>query len=104
MGISFPCVCYKCGHNFHSLCINANIGEEIVNIDCPKRKKNKSKVEEEISEKKKYFEFINDSKNFKNEMEKSEDKLEFLSTLYGKGLFNMGPAEKIIEFNKDKIK
>ena len=104
MGISFPCVCYKCGHNFHSLCINANIGEEIVNIDCPKCKKNKSKVEEEISEKKKYFEFINDSKNFKNEMEKSEDKLEFLSTLYGKGLFNMGPAEKIIEFNKDKIK
>ena len=33
MGLSFPCVCYKCGHNFHSLCINANIGEDISNID-----------------------------------------------------------------------
>ena len=44
MGLSFPCVCYKCGYNFHSLCINANIrGEEISNIDCPKYKRIKLK-------------------------------------------------------------
>ena len=104
MGLSFPCVCYKCGHNFHSLCINANIGEEIINIDCPKCKKNKSKVENEIKELEKYYTYINDFKNLSIEMDKSEDKMEFLSSLYGKGLFNIGPAEKIVEFNKDKNK
>ena len=89
MGLSFPCVCYKCGHNFHSLCINANIrGEEISNIDCPKCKRNKTKVDQDIKEAEKYYNFINNYYIFKNEMEKSEDKMLFLNSLYGKGLFN----------------
>ena len=88
MGLSFPCVCYKCGHNFHSLCLNANIGEEITNIDCPKCKKSKQKIEKEIKDITDYYEFIKDNKNFKNELEKSKDKMEFLSSMYGKGLFN----------------
>ena len=89
MALSFPCVCYKCGHNFHSLCINANIGDDISNIDCPKCKKNKSKVEKELKDADNYYKFINDNINFKNELEKSENKMAFLSSLYGKGLFNI---------------
>ena len=88
MGLSFPCVCYKCGHNFHSLCLNVNISEEIMNIDCPKCKKSKQKIEKEIKDITDYYEFIKDNKNFKNELEKSKDKMEFLSSMYGKGLFN----------------
>ena len=93
MGLSFPCVCYKCGHNFHSLCINANIGEDISNIDCPKCKKNKSKVEQELKDADNYYKFINDNINFKNELERSENKMAFLSSLYGKGLFNIGTTK-----------
>ena len=88
MGLSFPCVCYRCGHNFHSLCINANIGEDTNNIDCPKCKKNKKKNEQELKDIENYYQFIKDNKNFKSEFEKSKDKIEFLSSLYGKGLFN----------------
>ena len=88
MGISFPCVCYKCGHNFHSLCINANIGEETHDIECPKCKKNKQKNDQELKDISNYCEFIKDNKNFKIELEKSKDKMDFISSLYGKGLFN----------------
>ena len=89
MGLSFPCVCYRCGHNFHSLCINANIGEDTSHIDCPKCKKNKKKLEQELKDIENYYQFIKDNKNFKSELEKSKDKMEFLSSLYGKGLFNI---------------
>ena len=88
MGLSFPCVCYRCGHNFHSLCINANIGEDTTYIDCPKCKKEKKKLEQELKDIENYYQFIKDNKNFKSELEKSKDKMEFLSSLYGKGLFN----------------
>ena len=88
MGLSFPCVCYRCGHNFHSLCINANIGEDTTNIDCPKCKKSKKKIEQEFKDIDNYYQYIKDTKNFRNELEKSKDKMEFLSSLYGKGLFN----------------
>ena len=88
MGLSFPCVCYRCGHNFHSLCINANIGEDTTNIDCPKCKKSKKKIEQELKDIENYYHYIKDTKNFKSELEKSKDKIEFLSSLYGKGLFN----------------
>ena len=90
MGLSFPCVCYRCGHNFHSLCINANIGEDTTNIDCPKCKKNKKKIEQDLQDISNYYQYIKDIKNFKNELEKSEDKMDFLSSLYGKGLFDIG--------------
>ena len=88
MGLSFPCVCYRCGHNFHSLCINANIGGDTTNIDCPKCKKSKKKIEQEFKDIENYYQYIKDTKNFRSEFEKSKDKMEFLSSLYGKGLFN----------------
>ena len=60
MDISFPCVCYKCGHNYHSLCINGNIG----NVECPKCKKNKNKINDEIKNIRNYDKYINERKNF----------------------------------------
>ena len=89
MALSFPCVCFKCGHNFHSLCINANIGGEDTPLDCPKCKRYKSKVDQDIKEAEKYYNFINNIHTFNNELEKSEDKMLFLNSLYGKGLFNI---------------
>ena len=88
MDISFPCVCYKCGHNYHSLCINANTGDEIKNIECPKCQKKKNKIKEEIKNIENYKLFINERKNFESEYEKSNNKIEFILSLYGKGLFD----------------
>ena len=89
MGLSFPCVCFKCGHNFHSLCINANIEGEDTPLDCPKCKRYKSKVDQDIKEAEKYYNYINNIHTFNNELEKSENKMLFLNSLYGKGLFNI---------------
>ena len=84
MDISFPCVCYKCGHNYHSLCINGNIG----NVECPKCKKNKNKINDEIKNIRNYDKYINERKNFEEEYTKSNDKIDFILSLYGKGLFD----------------
>ena len=85
MEITFPCICYKCGHNYHSVCINGNVDK---NIECPKCKKNKKKIKEELKNNENFNKFINDRNNFYVEYEKSEDKIEFLNSLYGKGVFN----------------
>ena len=84
MDISFPCICYKCGHNYHSLCIDANIGDDITNIECPKCKKNKDKINEDLQIIKNYNKFITERKNFEEEYEKSTNKIEFVLSLYGK--------------------
>ena len=87
LDVSFPFVCYKCGHNYHSLCLNANIEDEIINKECPKCKKNKNKINEEIKNMENYNTFIKDKINFKQEYEKSDNKIDFILSLYGKGLF-----------------
>ena len=87
LDVSFPFVCYKCGHNYHSLCLNANIEDEIINKECPKCKKNKNKINEEIKNMEIYNTFIKDKINFKQEYEKSDNKIDFILSLYGKGLF-----------------
>ena len=84
LDISFPCRCYKCGHNYHPLCINANVEP---NVECPKCKKNKMKKIEELKNIENYGKFINNKINFEEEYEKSEDKIDFILSLYGKGLF-----------------
>ena len=94
MSISFPGVCFRCGHCFHSVCLNANINEDLDKINCPKCKKKKEKVKKEINTKEKYYNFINENKNFKEEYEKSTDKLDFIYKLYGVGIFNMGNVEE----------
>ena len=85
LDISFPCRCYKCGHNYHPLCINANVDP---NVECPKCKKNKMKKIEELKNIENYGKFINNKINFEEEYEKSEDKIDFILSLYGKGLFS----------------
>ena len=84
LDISFPCRCYKCGHNYHPLCINANVDP---NVECPKCKKNKMKKIEELKNIENYGKFISNKINFEEEYEKSEDKIDFILSLYGKGLF-----------------
>ena len=84
LDISFPCRCYKCGHNYHPLCINANVDP---NVECPKCKKNKMKKIEELKNIENYGKFINNKIHFEEEYEKSEDKIDFILSLYGKGLF-----------------
>ena len=82
--IDFPCRFYKCGHKYHPLCINANVN---TNVECPKCKNNKMKKIEEIKNSENYGKFINNKIKFKEEYEKSGDKIDFILSLYGKGLF-----------------
>lgn len=49
--------------------------------------KNKNKKNEEIKNVESYNKFINERKNFEEEYEKSENKIDFFLSLYGKGLF-----------------
>ena len=88
MDISFPFICYKCGHNYHSICLDINIGDDDTNVFCPKCKKEKDKINEELNNLEKYHEFIKDKKNFEEQYEKSGNKIDFVFSLYGKGLFN----------------
>ena len=92
LDINFPCICYKCGHNYHSICINGNVDR---NIECPRCKKKKNKINEELKNNDNFNKFINDKDNFEVEYEKSEDKLDFINSLYGRGVFNNINKKKI---------
>ena len=45
------------------------------------------KIIEELKNIENYGKFINNKINFEEEYEKSEDKIDFILSLYGKGLF-----------------
>ena len=64
------------------------IDDEIINIECPKCKKNKNKINEDMKNIGNYNKFIKEKNNFEAEYEKSENKVEFILSLYGKGLFD----------------
>ena len=95
--ISFPCVCYKCGHNYHSLCINANIGDEVIDIECPKCKEGKNGLKDEIKKYKTYENNLVSLENVEKVLEEKENKIDFIYELHGKGLFNF---QNIIQENK----
>ena len=86
--MSFPCLRYTCGHIYHSICLNANIGDDVSNIHCPVCKKDKDKINEELNNIGNYYKFIKEKKNFEEEYKKSENKIDFVLSLYGKGLFD----------------
>ena len=92
MPINIPFTVFECGHCFHSLlCLNIS-SDKKVKISCPKCKDKKIKVSQEIKSCKSFYESVNNLDKLENELEKSKDKIDFIHSLYGKGLFYLGPV------------
>ena len=80
--IELPSIAFKCGHGFHVSCLNTNITDK---TECPKCKNKKYEPTNEII---KNNDLINKI-NTPEELEKiTENKINFIYVLYGKGLFN----------------
>ena len=97
MEITFPCICFLCGHCYHQLCVNSrtNINDKnsLDNVECPKCKKNKNKIMQDIINGQKLLENITDNQSLEKEKDKSFNKINFLYGLYGKGIFNLNDPD-----------
>ena len=107
MPVSMPFVVFKCGHKFHSLClgVNLNINDK---VNCRKCKDKKNKINEEIKYNKNYYNSVYKYDKLQIELNRNKDnkdKIDFIHTLYGKGLFNLGAIkDDVFEKDKDKNK
>ena len=86
MGIEFPCIFFKCGHYFHSLCINY-YSKDLRNAHCPKCYITRRKIENRNLETQKLFNNLNSEEGLKNELSKQSNQIEFLNILFSKGIF-----------------
>ena len=104
MPMNLPFVCFKCGHGFHNLClgVNSNINDKIA---CRKCKDKKLKVTSELKNNKIFYNSIDSLVKLEKELDKNNDKIDFIHKLYGRGLFNIGPIkDNIVEKDKAKEK
>ena len=95
MLLSLPAVHFFCHHSYHTLCLNANLNDEMKNIECIKCKAKKDSILKEI-------ECLNDlNKNFEYKEDKNNN-FKF-NDLYGKDLIKFSDVhnlEFIDEFRK----
>ena len=89
--IELPTIVFKCGHGFHTSCINTNITDE---TECPKCKNKKYELLMEIKNNDNFYKNINTLGNLEKELEQKGNKTNFLYELYGKGLFNLGSVKE----------
>ena len=98
MGINFPAICFRCGHCFHTNCLNTNDENNLEDVDCPICRENKDKIKQQLSdlriisedvETKDKLNEVLDNLNYSNE---KMDKFEFIHQLYGRGIIKIGPA------------
>ena len=103
MGITLPAVCFRCGHCYHSLCLNSNDENDYDDIDCPKCGEDKEKLKEQILDRKSEYEDIDSKEKLDEILNNCEDKFEFIHSLYGKGVINIGPVNEDLYNNKNAI-
>lgn len=92
MGITFPAICFRCGHCYHSMCLNANDDNDLDDVDCPKCEEEKESVKQQMLELKSIYEDVNSKEKLKGTLDYNQDKFEFIHSLYGRGIINIGPA------------
>ena len=85
--IDIPSIAFKCGHTFHTSCINSNITDD---MECPKCKDGKNDIISEIEKYKNFYKEVNTLDNLEKNIENEENKIKFLYDLYGKGFFDLG--------------
>ena len=92
MGITFPAICFRCGHCYHSMCLNANDDNDLDDVDCPKCEEEKEKVKQQMLDMKSIYEDVNSKEKLKAALDFSTDRFDYVHNLYGKGIINIGPA------------
>ena len=102
MSITFPAVCFRCGHCYHSVCLNSNY-DDFDDIDCPICEEEKENLKEQILDIKSVYDDINSKDKLEKEINNVEDKFEYVHSLYGKGVINVGPVDEDIYNNKEAI-
>ena len=103
MGITLPAVCFRCGHCYHSLCLNSNDENDYDDIDCPKCGEEKDKLKESIYDMKSEYDEINSKEKLDEKLDHCENKFEFIHSLYGKGVINIGPVNEDLYNNRNAI-
>ena len=97
MGITFPAVCFRCGHGYHSMCLNSNDENDFDDAECPKCADEKNMKKEQILDSKAIYDDINSKEKLEQQLDnldKSEDKFDYVHDLYGKGVINIGPVNE----------
>ena len=102
MGITFPAICFRCGHCYHSMCLNANDDNDLDDVDCPKCEEKKETLKQQMLEMKSIYEDINSKEKLKEALDNAEDKFQYVHNLYGRGVINIGPAYD--EYTSKEIK
>ena len=92
MGITFPAICFRCGHCYHSMCLNANDDNDLDDVDCPKCEEKKEIVKQQMLEMKSIYEDVNSKEKLKEALDNAEDKFQYVHNLYRRGIINIGPA------------
>ena len=92
MGITFPAICFRCGHCYHTMCLSGNDDNDLDKIDCPKCEEERERIKQQMLDMKSIYENVNSKEKLKNELQYSEDKFDFIHNLYGRGVINIGPA------------
>jgi len=94
MGITFPAVCFRCGHCYHSMCLNSNDENDFDDVDCPKCSEEKEVLKEQILDLKSIYDDINSEEKLGEKLDNSTDKFEYIHNLYGMGVINIGPVDE----------
>ena len=103
MEITFPAVCFRCGHCYHSMCLNSNYDDDFEEMDCPKCEDERENLKEQILDIKSIYDDINSKEKLEEILDKCDDKFDYVHSLYGRGVFNIGPVDEDLYNNKDAI-
>jgi len=103
MGINFPAVCFRCGHCYHSMCLNSNDENDFDDVDCPKCSEEKEALKEQIFDLKSIYDDINSEEKLEEKLDNSQDKFEYVHNLYGRGVINIGPVDEDFYNNTNAI-
>ena len=94
MGITFPAICFRCGHCYHSMCLNTNDENDFDDAECPKCAEVKEELKDKILFSKSDYDNLNSKEKLDEALRKSKNKFEYIHELYGKGIINIGPIDE----------
>ena len=103
MGITFPAICFRCGHCYHTMCLNTNDENDFDDAECPKCAENKEALKDRILFSKSIYDSINSKEKLDEVLNNCKNKFEYVHELYGKGIINLGPVDEDFYNNTNAI-
>ena len=101
MGIDFPVLAFRCGHYFHSLCVNYYT-KDLRFAFCPKCFSFRNKIMNKEAESQKIYSILNNEEGLQKELNKQSNHIDFLNMLYSKGLFKFNNTISTMKSNNSK--